>query len=125
MRNSVVSKNDTSPRIRSRICFNLGFYVQDVEHCVSAPQNFIRLNFYLKNSKKAFHFFRILFLENTADIYLLKVNSRDTRTRCEICSKLTIKTPERRQWRRYDAFIVNSEHVSHLVLVFLLLTLKM
>ena len=31
-------------------------------------------------------------------IYLLKVNNRNTWTRCEICSKLTIKTPERRQW---------------------------
>ena len=30
-------------------------------------------------------------------IYLLKVNNRNTRTRCEICSKLTIKTPERRR----------------------------
>ena len=29
-----------------------------------------------------------------AGIYLLKVNSRNTRKRCEICSKLTIKTPE-------------------------------
>ena len=27
-------------------------------------------------------------------IYVLKVNNRNTRTRCEICSKLTIKTPE-------------------------------
>ena len=34
-----------------------------------------------------------------AGIYLLKVNNRNTSTRCEICevcSKLTIKTPERR-----------------------------
>ena len=31
-----------------------------------------------------------------AGIYLLKVNNRNTRTKCEICSKLTIKTPERR-----------------------------
>ena len=31
-----------------------------------------------------------------AGIYLLKVNNRNTRTRCEICSMLTIKTPERR-----------------------------
>ena len=30
-----------------------------------------------------------------AGIYLLKVNNRNTRTSCEICSKLTIKTPER------------------------------
>ena len=29
--------------------------------------------------------------------YMFKANSRNTRTRCEICSKLTIKTPERRQ----------------------------
>ena len=28
--------------------------------------------------------------------YMFKVNNRNTRTRCEICSKLTIKTPERR-----------------------------
>ena len=58
-------------------------------------------------------------------IYLLKVNNRNTRTRCEICSKLTIKTPERRHWRRSGVFIVNFEHISHLVPVFLLLTLNM
>ena len=34
--------------------------------------------------------------KNPAGIYLLKVNNRNTRTGCEICSKLTIKTPERR-----------------------------
>ena len=31
--------------------------------------------------------------EWSVGIYLLKVNNRNTRTRCEICSKLTIKTP--------------------------------
>ena len=31
-----------------------------------------------------------------ASNYMFKVNNRNTRTRCEICSKLTIKTPERR-----------------------------
>ena len=54
--------------------------------------------------------------------YLLKVNNRNTRTRCEICSKLTIKTPERRQWRRSVVFIVNFEHISHLVPLLLLST---
>ena len=29
-----------------------------------------------------------------AGIYLLKVNKRNSRTRCETCSKLTIKAPE-------------------------------
>ena len=32
------------------------------------------------------------------DIYLSKVNDRNTRKRCEICWKLTIKTPERHPW---------------------------
>ena len=53
------------------------------------------------------------------------------------CSKLTIetqeqavkyvtlKTPERRHWHRSGAFSVNFEHISHLVLVFLLLTFNM
>ena len=56
--------------------------------------------------------------------YMFKVNNKNTRTRCEICSKLTIKTPERRHWRRSDIFIVNFEHISHLALVVLLLTLS-
>ena len=54
--------------------------------------------------------------------YLLKVNNRNARKRCEICSKLTIKTPKRHQ-QRSDVFIVNFEHISHLVLVFLSLAL--
>ena len=28
---------------------------------------------------------------NSADIYLFKVNNRNTRKRCEVCSKLTVK----------------------------------
>ena len=31
----------------------------------------------------------------TANIYLFKVINRNTRKKCEICSKLTIKTSER------------------------------
>ena len=30
---------------------------------------------------------------------------------CEICSKLTIKTPERPYWRRSGVFIVNFEQI--------------
>ena len=58
-------------------------------------------------------------------IYLLKVNNRTTRTRYEICSKLTVKTLERRQWRLSGVFIVKFKHVLRLFLVFLLLTLNM
>ena len=32
---------------------------------------------------------------------------------CEICSKLTIKTPKRHHWRRFGVFIVNFQHISH------------
>ena len=53
-----------------------------------------------------------------------KFNNKITRTSCEIYSKLTIKTPERRQWCRFGVFIVIFEHISHLVPVFLLLTLS-
>ena len=63
-----------------------------------------------------------IFRINSVGIYLIKVNNRYTRTRCEICSKLTIKTPERCQQHRSGVFIVNFEHISHFVLVFLLLT---
>ena len=56
---------------------------------------------------------------------MLKVSNRNTRTRSEICSKLTLKTPERRHWRRFGVFIVNFEHISQLVQLFLLLTLSM
>ena len=52
--------------------------------------------------------------------YMFKVNNRNTRAKCEICPKLTIKTQERRS----SVFFVNFEHISHLVLVFLLLTLS-
>ena len=38
---------------------------------------------------------------------MFKVNYRNTRTRCEICSKLTIKTSKRYQWRRSGVSIVN------------------
>ena len=52
------------------------------------------------------------------------VHEGNTRKRCEICSKLTIKTPELRQRSLSGVFIVNFEHISHLFLVFLLLTLN-
>ena len=63
--------------------------------------------------------FKPMRLTFPAVIYLLKVNNRNTRTRCEKCSKLTIKTLERRHWRRSGVFIVNCKHISHLFLVFL------
>ena len=44
-----------------------------------------------------------------AGIYLFKVNNVNTRTMCEICSKLAIKTPEQRQLQFYLTPIRKSE----------------
>ena len=54
-----------------------------------------------------------IFTTFSAVNYMFKVNNRDIRTRCEIRSKLTIKTSERRRWRRSVLFIVNFEHILH------------
>ena len=53
---------------------------------------------------------------NPTNIYLFKVSNRNTRKWCEICSKLTLKTSELRD---FTVFIVNFEHILHLFLVFL------
>ena len=57
-----------------------------------------------------------------ANICLFKVNNKNTRKRCEICSKLIIKTEEWRQWHHSDIIIVNFEHIPHFPIMFLLLT---
>ena len=49
--------------------------------------------------------------------YMFKVNNRDSRTRFEICSQLTIKTSERHLWCCSGEFFVNFEHISHLLLM--------
>ena len=54
-----------------------------------------------------------------ANTYLFKVNT-NTRKKCEICSKLRIKTVERRS----GVFILNFEHISNLFLMLLLLTMN-
>ena len=46
-------------------------------------------------SSKRCHF-KQLVLYNPANIYLFKVDNRNARKRCEICSNVTIKTPEGR-----------------------------
>ena len=60
----------------------------------------------------------------SVNIYLFKVNNRNIGKRCQICSKLTIKTIEWRQWRLSGSFIVNFGHISHVFLELLLLALN-
>ena len=72
----------------------------------------------ISNFEQILDFF-FYFTPIAAGIYLLEVNNKNPRARCEICSKLTIKIPEQHQWRGSGIFFVNFEHISHLVLVFL------
>ena len=55
------------------------------------------------------------------DMFKVKKNKKNTGTRCEICSKLTVKTLERHQ---FAISIFNSDHILHLALVLLKLTLN-
>ena len=73
---------------------------------------------------RCWKFFAEKFRCYTANIYLLKVNNKNSKKWCKICSKLTIKAPKRRQSRRSGVFIVNFEHISQLFSEFLLLTLN-
>ena len=51
-----------------------------------------------------------------ADIYMFKVNNRNTRTRCEIRSKLTIKTPERRHGGMFMRQLLLTRHIIGFIL---------
>ena len=57
-------------------------------------------------------------------IYLFKVSNGITKTMCEIHSRLRIKIPEWRQWRRSGVFIIDFDEILRIVLVFSLLSLK-
>ena len=48
---------------------------------------------------------------------------KNTGKRCEISSKLIIKTPGRCNRRSPEVFMVNFEHIAHFFLLFLLLNL--
>ena len=63
---------------KNNLAANLTF---DVQHQISGKQLSMCLNLTI----------------NPANIYLFKVNNRNSRNKCEIYSELTIKTPERRR----------------------------
>ena len=56
---------------------------------------------------------------------MLKSNNRNTKRKCKVSPKPTKKTQEECQWHRSSVFIVKFEHISHLFIVLLLLTLNM
>ena len=98
----------------------IGSLIPSLFYLIAILQNLIRVKIQIFESFNSFHAIDLF----PANIYLFKVNNRNTRKTCEIYSKLTIKTSKRRQWRHFGVFIVNFEHISHLFLLFLLLTLN-
>ena len=106
-------KKDTSIQVFSCECCDIFWTNFFVEHFRAISS---------ENKKKRYKLSRTLW-SIPLGIYF-KVNNRNTKTMCKICSKLTIKTPERCQWRRSGLFIVNFEQISHLFLLFPLLTLN-
>ena len=80
------------------------FYVKQAKQFLRVFQNKIIMN------KKS----RCLMSSCPANIYLFKVNNRNTRKGYETCSKFTIKPTEQLQWLRSGVFIVNFEHISQL-----------
>ena len=65
---------------------------------------------HLKWAKKDFCLFCIS--PFPANIYLFRLDNRNATKKCEICSKLIIKTLKRRKWRLCGDYIVNFEHIS-------------
>ena len=64
------------------------------------------------------------FQHHPAGRFLFKVTNGNNRTTWKICSELTLKTGERHQWCRSAVVVFNFEQISHIVLVFQLLTLN-
>ena len=94
--------------------FNNENYVEENDVVVSCKvsENMLEILVYVilraKITETASEKQKIGFLLRTfpVAIYLLKVNYRNTRTKGEICSKFTTKTPDRRHRCRPGVFIV-------------------
>ena len=57
--------------------------------------------------------------------YRFKVNNKNTKRRCKNMFKFNNKDTQRRHWNRSDIFNAKFDHISRLLLVFLLLALSM
>ena len=107
--------------------------ILDVPQVLSSPLTTINQTFLMKTKElyhqsyiKRYMFFVTVVLTTQPRFYLFKVNNRNTkntRATCEICLKLAVRTPERRQWHRTGVFLVNFQQVSHIDLVFPSVTL--
>ena len=86
---------------------------------VSRGKPFNHVSLYFKEFKNLFSLNSILLIKD-----IIRINLNVASQPAFTYSKLTIEIPERRHWRRSGVFIVNFEHISHFVLVCILLTLN-
>ena len=91
--------------------------ISNILHNPNRKINMVTISFFIfsENFRSKDHYWTFTFF---------KINNRNTRKKCEICSKLTIKMPEQHYWWRSGVFIVNFEYISQLFLVFPSLTLS-
>ena len=99
----------TAARLRTKFCSSISF-----SSCTKFGTSIIKVFFLMIYHGK---------FSYLADIYLFKVNNGNTRTMYKICSKVTIKKPER-QINLVTSISINFEQISHIALVFPLLTLN-
>ena len=100
------------------LCLNIVYHVfARLYHIVFVSLHFVAWVILWTDSRKNFDYLRSWYS-------LFQFNNENTRIMCEICSKLTIKTLERRQRSLSGVFIVNFEKISYVVLVFSLLKLN-
>ena len=85
--NLLVKLNKRNIRKRCEVCSKLAIKTPERRYDLEIEETeiFNLVNVQLNRRKN-----------NTAKIYLFKVSRRNSRKRCDICSKLTINTPERR-----------------------------
>ena len=91
----------------------LFFSYSAVSHLRVVCESLSNVRYSQWSRSEVFLFYGFLFwAKYPANKSLLKVSNRNSRKRLNLF-KVNIKTPERRQWYRLDAFLVNFEHVSH------------
>ena len=106
-------------------CKSIDWFLYDNSLRLERVNEVLRFSWYFLSrsaARETTRIYHVYYSQSRFVLLMMKGKFHDCRKKCEICSKLTIKTPERRQWRRSSVFIINFERISHLFLVFLLLT---
>ena len=95
--------------------------ILDVSQVLSSLLTTIKYTFLKDNKRVISRFFGTVALTTYPGFYLINVtnrNTKNTKARCQMSLKLTVRTPEWHQWHHSSVFVVNFQHISHIHLVF-------